>query len=259
MSLAAKAVNIKRGNRRIVEDATIAIDRGGMTALVGPNGAGKSTLLKALAGEYAVTSGKVTLDERPIAELSASELARRRSVMVQASSIVFDFTVEEILDLGWVQSQFRSNGQHRAATSQVVRQCKIERLMTRTFNTLSGGEQQRVQFARCLLQVWQPRDEIDTRYVLLDEPTSSLDLAHELMVLRLARRYAQRSTGVLVVLHDLNLAARFCSNIVIMFEGRVVANGDPAEVLEDELLSDVYATEIRVEWHAALERIVVHA
>ncbi len=259
MSLEAKAVSIERDNRPIVEDATIAIDRGGMTALVGPNGAGKSTLLKALAGEYAVTSGEVSLDGRPVSGLSAGELARRRSVMAQASSIVFDFTVEEILDLGWVQGQSRNNGQHRAATSEVVRECRIGHLMGRTFNTLSGGEQQRVQFARCLLQVWQPHDEVDTRYVLLDEPTSSLDLAHELMVLRLARRYAQRSAGVLVVLHDLNLAARFCRNIVIMFEGRVVANGDPAEVLNDALLSDVYATEIRVEWHEALERIVVHA
>ena len=259
MSLTAKAVNIERGNRRIVEDATIAVDRGGMTALVGPNGAGKSTLLKALAGEYAVTNGEVSLDGRLVSELSARELARRRSVMAQASTIVFDFTVEEILELGWVQDQFRSNGQHRAATSQIVRECKIEHLMARTFNTLSGGEQQRVQFARCLLQVWQPREEIDTRYVLLDEPTSNLDLAHELMVLRLARRYAHRNTGVLVVLHDLNLAARFCNNIVIMFEGRVVANGDPVEVLEEELLSDVYATKIQVEWHETLERIVVHA
>ena len=259
MSLEAKAVSIERGNRPIVEDATIAIDRGGMTALVGPNGAGKSTLLKALAGEYAVAGGEVSLDGRPISELSAGELAQRRSVMAQASSIVFDFTVEEILDLGWVQGRLRSNGQHRAATGEVVRECRIGHLMGRTFNTLSGGEQQRVQFARCLLQVWQPHDEIDTRYVLLDEPTSSLDLAHELMVLRLARQYAQRSAGVLVVLHDLNLAARFCRNIVIMSEGRVVANGDPAEVLNDALLSDVYATEIQVEWHEALERIVVHA
>ena len=259
MSLTARAVSIERGNRRIVEDATIAVDRGGMTALVGPNGAGKSTLLKALAGEYAIVNGEVSLDGRPISEFSARELAPKRSVMAQASTIVFDFTVEEILELGWVQDQFRSNEQHRAATSQVARECKIEHLMARTFNTLSGGEQQRVQFARCLLQVWQPREEIDTRYVLLDEPTSSLDLAHELMVLRLARRYAHRNTGVLVVLHDLNLAARFCNNIVVMFEGRVVANGDPVEVLEEALLSDVYATKIQVEWHETLERIVVHA
>ena len=148
--------------------------------------------------------------------------------------------------------------QRRAATRQVAHECQIDGLMTRTYNTLSGGERQRVQFARCLLQIWQPPDQIETRYLLLDEPTSSLDVSHELLVLRIAKQYARRSAGVLIVLHDLNLAARFCDDVVLMFDGRVIESGEPFNVFEDELLSDVYSTPIRVEWHDSLERVVIH-
>ncbi len=229
-----------------------------MTALIGPNGAGKSTLLRALAGELSPSTGNVRLDQRPIAAFTALELAKKRAVMAQATPVVFDFAVDEILRLGWIESQFRTAEQYLTASNRVVSECRIERLLPRRFNSLSGGEQQRVQFARCLLQIWQPSEDDESRYLLLDEPTSSLDLAHELMVLRLARRHARRGAGVLVVLHDLNLAARFCDEIVLMFDGRVVESGEPENVFGDELLSDVYDTAIRVEWHEALERVVVH-
>ena len=262
MSLEASAATIERGGQTIVTEASAAVERGRVTALVGPNGAGKSTLLRALGGELPAARGRIALDGVPLSDFTPLELARRRSVMAQATSVVFDFTVGEILDLGWLPGRCRTDAEHRAATRQVARECQIEPLMTRTYNTLSGGERQRVQFARCLLQIWQPPDPPDwmgeTRYILLDEPTASLDLAHELLVLRLARQYARRGAGVLIVLHDLNLAARFCDDVVLMFDGCVVDSGEPAEVFADELLSDVYATAIRVEWHDTLERVVVH-
>ena len=258
MSLTAATATIERGGQPIVRDASVDVDCGKMTALIGPNGAGKSTLLRALAGELFPSAGKVCLDGRPIASISPLELAQKRSVMAQATPVVFDFAVEEILHLGWVQSPTGTAEQYRVATGQVVDECRIERLLSRTFNSLSGGERQRVQFARCLLQIWQPPEGSEARYLLLDEPTSSLDLAHELMVLRLAKRHAQRGAGVLVVLHDLNLAARFCDEVVLMFDGRVVKSGEPENVFGDELLSDVYATTIQVERHDTLERIVVH-
>ena len=258
MSLTAATATIERGGRAIVRDASVTVECGKMTALIGPNGAGKSTLLRALAGELSPSTGIVCMDEQPISTLAPLELARKRSVMAQATPVAFDFAVDEILHLGWVQSQFATAELRRTAARQVIDECRIEGLLPRRFNSLSGGEQQRVQFARCLLQIWQPPGNGEPRYLLLDEPTSSLDLAHELMVLRLARRHARRGAGVLVVLHDLNLAARFCDEVVLMFGGRVVESGEPENVFGDELLSDVYATSIRVERHETLERIVVH-
>ena len=259
MSLVADRVSVRRGTRLIVDEASLGIDAGSVTALVGPNGAGKSTVLRILAGELRPSAGSASLDGQSLSSIPVAELAKRRGVMAQNSAIMFDFTVAEIIDLGWIRHDGEFEDHYRTALYQVVDECRIGHLMERTFNTLSGGEQQRVQFARCLMQIWQPPDHAMPRYLLLDEPTSDLDLAHGLLVLNLARELARRRVGVLLVLHDLNLAARFCDRIVLMFDGHVAASGEPAIVLDEELLSDVYATSISVEWHESLERIVVHA
>lgn len=259
MTLAARRISVQRGRKPILEDVSLEIARGRVTAIVGPNGAGKSTLLRALGGEFPANSGDVTLDGTSIEDVSLPELAKTRSAMAQSASVVFDFTVAEILELGWVQSDSRRSAQYDEAVRQVVAQADIGRLLPRVFNTLSGGEQQRVRFARCMLQIWQPADETDTRYLLLDEPTSSLDLAHQLQLMRLAHEMSRRSTGIGVVLHDLNLAARFCDEIAVMRDGRVAASGPVDDVLEKDLLSDVFGTEIHVEWHERLNRLVVHA
>ena len=258
MTLSAEKVSVERGQSLIVNEASVAVECGQMIALVGPNGAGKSTLLRTLAGELSAKRGRVSLDDRRLSDFSPIKLARHRAVMAQSTTVVFDFTVEEILGLGWLQSAQRTAAERESALREVAAQCQVSHLLDRTFNTLSGGEKQRVQFARCLLQVWQPTEQLEKRYLLLDEPTSSLDLAHELLVLELACRHAKRGAGVLVVLHDLNLAARFCDRIVLMFDGRVVDDGEPQDILGEEILSDIYATPIRVEWHDGLERLVVH-
>lgn len=259
MTLEASQIVVDRGRHTILHDVSVVVARGRVTAIVGPNGAGKSTLLRTLGGEFQAKVGTVTLDGKAVEDYSLSALAKARSVMAQSASVVFDFTVAEILELGWVQSETRTTEQYEEAVRLVVSQANIEHLLARVFNTLSGGEQQRVRFARCMLQIWQPTDETETRYLLLDEPTSSLDLAHQLELMRLARRMSRRSTGIGVVLHDLNLAARFCDEIAIMHDGRIAASGPVDEVFENELLSDVFGTDIRVEWHDVLERLVVHA
>jgi len=131
--------------------------------------------------------------------------------------------------------------------------------MGRKFNTLSGGEQQRVQFARALLQVGGLSKAADDRFLLLDEPTSNMDVAYELNLLNLAKEVRKTGVGVIVVLHDLNLAARFSDQIILMNSGLIVASGQPEEVLSDRILSDVYSTQLRVERHEELDRIVVYS
>ena len=257
MSLIGENITVVRSGKPIVSAASIEIEPGTTTALIGPNGAGKSTLLKAMAGEFPPDAGKVRIDGESLQDVSAATLALRRSVMAQATPIVFDFSVAEILGLGWIQDEIRVRREREQAITEVAKNCDITHLLSRTFNTLSGGEQQRTQLARCQIQIWRPSESCDTRYLLLDEPTSALDLSHIVATMENTKRIAEQNTGVLVIVHDLNLAARFADRIVVIESGKIVANGGVNEVLEGDLLSSVYQTPIQVEWHDALARFVV--
>ncbi len=248
-----------RGGRALVDDVTLQIEPGTVTALLGPNGAGKTTLLRLLSGELKPDAGAVSIEDQPIQSLGFETMALKRAVMKQSSDIVFDFSVNEILGMGWIQDHRFDREDYRRARDWVVSSCDIEGMLDRTFNTLSGGEQQRVHFARTLLQIWRPEEVKETRYLLLDEPTASLDLSHELIVLGLAKDQAALGVGVLVVLHDLNLAARFANRVCLLSDGRVVAAGTPEEVFRDDLLTEVYQTPITIERHERLGRLVVHS
>ena len=161
--------------------------------------------------------------------------------------------------MGWVQDGVYLHDAAQRAFADVTEACETEGLLGRTYRTLSGGEQRRVQFARALLQIWRDGGAGVPRYLLLDEPTANLDLAHELAVLRLARRVANEGSGVLAVLHDLNLAARFADDMTLLHNGRVVSSGTPERVLDADTLASVYGTAITVEQHATLDRLVVYS
>lgn len=294
MTLRAESVSLRFGSNRVLSDVSIEVRCGAVTVLAGPNGAGKSSLLRLLGGELEPDNGSVHLNDRPLTQFSPAEQARHRSVMTQTGPMAFDFHVEEILAMGWTRS---NRTVLHAAVARIVDDCDIGHLLGRKFNSLSGGERQRVQFARALLQIWRPRDFHDartfpnasdqntrtrmrtrgsatttgamsgsagggaappTRYVLLDEPTASLDLAHELLVLRLARRASRDNIGVLIVLHDLNLAARFADHVVLLVDGLVAAAGRPADVFTNATLSGAYRTAIQVEKNERAGRLVVH-
>lgn len=258
VSLCVENASLRLGRNRVLTNVSIEVRRGGVTAVVGPNGAGKSSLLRLLSGELPPTKGCVRLDGESLDRLAPLEQARRRSVMVQSAGVAFDFLVEEVLEMGWTQGGgYRE--QRGRAFAEVVSDCGVRALLGRRFNTLSGGERQRVQFTRALLQIWRPQGTARGRYMLLDEPTSSLDLAHELLVLRLARRASANDVGVLAVLHDLNLAARFADRVALLSGGKMVAVGPPSEVFTDATLSRVYRTPVQVEHHEGLDRLVVYA
>ncbi|MEM8982957.1 MAG: heme ABC transporter ATP-binding protein [Pseudomonadota bacterium] len=258
MTLAAHNVSLTINGTDIVSEVDLAIEPSTVTALVGPNGAGKTSLLRMLTGEAQPSNGFVSLDDWPLKEFGLQEQARRRSVMTQHNHVAFDFSVADILELAWEPYRHKAP-LPRDIEQHICQQCDIAHLRARIFNTLSGGERQRVQFARALLQLRGPNDGDDNRYLILDEPTSSLDVAHELDLLRMTRNAAQSGIGVCIVLHDLNLAARFCDRIVLLEQGHVIADGPPAECLTSERLSSLYKTAIQVEWHAQLDRMVIHS
>ena len=258
MTLCAKDVSLRLRATKVLDGVSVAVAPGTFAALVGPNGAGKSSLLRVLSGDLAPTRGDVTLAGEPLALFGTRDLAQLRSVMGQSTTIAFDFYVEEVLAMGWLGSAVA----YREALRDVARRCAVDGLLDRRFNTLSGGESQRVQFARALLQIWRGGPATSPaaapRYLLLDEPTSSLDINHELALLRLTRQACGWNIGVLAVLHDLNLAARFADRVALLDGGVIVANGVPDSVLTAERLSRVYATPVHVENHPRLERLVVY-
>ncbi|MEM6708485.1 MAG: heme ABC transporter ATP-binding protein [Pseudomonadota bacterium] len=258
MSLSVSDATLSYGQHRVLESVSLTVAPNELVVLLGPNGAGKSTLLRVLSGETRPDTGAARLDDRPLATYELDALARRRSFMSQSSLVAFDFTVQEIIEMGWVEG----SAQERARQlGRLVASLDLQAFLPRRFNRLSGGEQQRVQFARALLQLSSASAENDAagRYLLLDEPTASLDLKHELLVLQLARQVLGNGTAVIAVLHDLNLAARFADRLVLMKEGRIVANGPPTEVLVDSTLTKVYGLPLSVERHATLDRLVVHS
>lgn len=256
MTLTASNISAAKSGKTILSDVSLEVEPGRLTALIGPNGAGKSTLMKIVAGEESPGDGTVMLAGRSIDEFKPAELARIRSVMTQSSHVIFDFLVEEIISLGWVHE----SGQTKmiGAVEFVVRQCGIDYLVGRVYRTLSGGEKQRVQFARALLQIWSPAGHAQPKYMLLDEPTSSLDVAHELELLKYLKQLAGGEIGVLVVLHDLNLASHFADEVLLINDGNLIEKGTPEDVMQTELLTQVYGTHIEVEYSQKMDRLVIY-
>lgn len=229
----------------IVRDVAFAAAPGEVTAIIGPNGSGKSTLLKALSGDLPY-AGRVTINGHDARQLKPWQAASRRGVLPQHTTLSFPFTVREVVALGLTGG--------RAGVAQDGVEAQPERALERVdlagfagrfYQDLSGGEQQRVQLARVLCQVWHPVLDGEPRYLLLDEPVSSLDVKHQILVMRIARAFADGGGGVVAILHDLNLTAMFADRIVAMRAGTVAAHGGPAEVLTDERMSDVFDCALR--------------
>ncbi|WP_225766199.1 heme ABC transporter ATP-binding protein [Inquilinus sp. Marseille-Q2685] len=251
----ADSLAVRIGRALLLDGVDLTVAPGRFTAVIGPNGAGKSTLLRCLAGEIAPASGRVTLDGTLIASWDLVALARRRAVLPQQVTLDFPLTVREVVTLG--------RGPHRGvadaaadrrAVDAALDAADVAVLADRSYPSLSGGEQQRVQFARALAQLGGGAAAAAPTYLLLDEPTASLDLAHQSAVLRVARGLADAGTGVLAILHDLNQAARFADEIVLLRRGRVFAAGPPAGVLTAATVEAVFGCPVEIVPHPQSDR-----
>lgn len=227
--------------KALVRAASLVLDEGRITVIIGPNGAGKSTLLKLLSGELAPDSGAIRSLGSDIAGLPPWRMACRRAVMAQASRLAFPFLVHEIVRMGLEGHGHREEGRSVAIVEEALARADALHLAGRQYQTLSGGEQQRVQFARTLCQLEAGRRIEPRQALLLDEPIASLDLCHQLALMDAAREAAHRGgVAVLAVLHDLNLAAHYADHLVAMDGGRIVAAGSPAEVMTPALIRAVF-------------------
>ena len=249
MSLSLKSVSLKLDNRQILKDVSLEINEGEIVSVIGPNGAGKSTLLNVLTGDISPDSGDIIYDNKQLNKISIQERAFTRSVMSQMQTLVFNFNVKDVIEMGWLQrgnSDFSSN--FSMAFEAVTTECNVHNLVHRKFNSLSGGEQRRVHFARTLLQLWRPSQSNDPRYLLLDEPTANLDLSSEMLLMNILKARASSKIGILIILHDLNLASHFADKIAIMKDGEIKAFGKPEEIMTDDFLTSIYEVPIKVKY-----------
>ena len=245
--LVAENISVAFGRRRVLHGVDLTVTPGAVTAVIGPNGSGKTTLVKAISGE-APHSGTVILNGADVRTLKPWQVAAQRAVLPQSTTLSFPFTVREVVALGLVAG---GAGGDTDLPEQALARVDLEGFAGRYYQDLSGGEQQRVQMARVLCQIWEPVEAGAPRYLLLDEPVSSLDIRHQLVIMDIARDFARAGGGVLAILHDLNLAAMYADHILVMREGNAHAFGSPAEVLEDDLLLAVFGCALKVNAPAA--------
>lgn len=241
-TMRATGVRLSRGTTEILHGVDLEVRVGEVVALVGPNGAGKSTLLAALTGDHPLSGGTVEVDGRPLGDWSPIALARRRAVLPQQHSVGFPFTARQVVRMGraaWTNTARRDDDERIVAEAFAT--CDVTHLVDRPFPALSGGERARVALARVLAQ--------DTETLLLDEPTAALDLGHQESVMQVVRTRADHGHAVVVVLHDLGLAAAYADRICVLDKGMIVADGPPSQVLTEELLSRVYQYPVRVTTH----------
>jgi len=232
-------VTVVRSKRTIVQDVSMSIDAGEVFALVGPNGAGKSTLLGVLSGEIVPTKGRARLGGVVTSDFRPKQLAQRRAILLQSNQVSFPFHVSQVVEMGrnpWVGTEKAVTDD--AAIAEAMESVGVTELGSRRFSELSGGERARVSLARVLAQ--------DTELLMLDEPTAALDLHHQDRVMRVIRQRAQGERAVVVVVHDLSLAAAYADRVGLIVGGQLVSVGTPEDVMTPEILSDAYRVSLDV-------------
>ncbi|MDH0302498.1 MULTISPECIES: heme ABC transporter ATP-binding protein [unclassified Pseudomonas] len=243
--LDVEGLSLKRGNAQVLHDIHLQLRPGLILGVLGPNGAGKSSLLGALCGELAASAGQVRLDGRALDQWSGQDRARRLAVLPQVSTLGFSFNVEEVVGMGRLPHA-SGRQRDREIVSAALEAADALHLVDRSYLALSGGERQRVHLARVLAQLW-PGEAGST--LLLDEPTSALDPLHQHTTLQAVRSFADRGAAVLVILHDLNLAARYCDQILLLEQGRCHALDTPRQVLTPASLKAVFGIDVLVQPH----------
>ncbi|MEL6218870.1 MAG: heme ABC transporter ATP-binding protein [Pseudomonadota bacterium] len=242
--LEADSVTVRYGGRLAVDGVSLRIDRGTCVALCGPNGAGKSTLLAALAGEHPLGPDQVRVDGESISGMAPASLALKRAVLEQSPSLTAAFSVTELISLSIPLAVSPTH------TAQIVASAleavDLAAFGDRHVSSLSGGQRHRAHLGRALAQLLGAQHLGELGCLMLDEPTASLDIAHQIAVMRLCKHIAQEGGTVVVVLHDLNLAAAFADAVALMHAGKLVSFGPPAKVFTEARLEDVYGTPVSV-------------
>ena len=250
LAVRARGIGVQLDGKRILEGVDLDLHAGEVLALIGPNGAGKSTLLGVLSGDAALTTGTVEIAGVPLGDWHLQVLARQRAVLAQSNAVAFPFSVAEIVEMGrapWRRTPLEDDDE--SAIAEAMELTEVTRFAERAYPSLSGGERARASLARVLAQ--------RTGIVMLDEPTAALDLKHQEAVLRIARERAAAGDAVVVVLHDLNLAAAYADRVALLADGRLHSAGAPEQVLTAETIAEVYQHPVEIVRHPRTGRAIV--
>jgi iron complex transport system ATP-binding protein len=241
--IAVKNVSYAVGIKQILKRVSFNAGPGEMLAVIGANGAGKSTLLKLLCREINAASGSISFNDKDLALYSIQELALIRSVLTQHNTVSVVFTVKELVLMGrYPHFESRPSANDIEVMHKAMEETGISHLAGRHYNTLSGGEQQRVQLARVIAQIYdQPN-----AFLFLDEPTNGLDLLYQQQILQLARNMANRGYTVISILHDINFASRYADKILILKNGETVAFGEPLKVINCENIHEAFNIRVKL-------------
>ena len=247
-------VTVSAGGQTILRDISFGLDSGSTCAVLGANGAGKSTLLSAMGGDIAVENGEVLLGGRGIDTWPLGERAHVMGMLHQDTGIDFPFEVAEIVLMGRTPHTDATMREKLEICADVMASLELTSLAARDVTTLSGGERQRVQIARVFAQIW---DRVADSVLLLDEPTTALDLRFQDLISRRIRELADAGATVVAAIHDLNLALRSADHVVLLLEGRVLAQGDPASVMTEANVESAYGLPVSVIESAQHGRLVI--
>lgn len=241
--ISVQNVSYTAGRKNILNEVSFQLPSGEMLAVIGANGAGKSTLLKLLCREMNAASGNILFNEKDINLYAIKELAQLRSVLTQHNTVSLLFTVKELVLMGrYPYFEHHPSDHDLQVINEVMQETGITHLASRDYNTLSGGEQQRVQLARVIAQIY----DRPNAFLFLDEPTNGLDLLYQQQILQLARNMADRGYTVISILHDINFASRYADKILILKNGQTVAFGQPTDVINCENIHEAFNIHVKL-------------
>jgi len=239
----ASNIHFSVKTKPLLQNISFKAKTGEFWAIVGANGAGKSTLMKVLSKELTPVSGAVSFHGKDLKKYSLKELAQKRAVLAQQNVITLSFTVQEIVLMGrYPFYDSKPSQRDLAIVDHCLQKVGIAHFAGRIYPTLSGGEQQRVQLARTLAQVWEVKDG----FILLDEPTSGMDLLHQYETFQLAREMAAKGYGVIAVVHDLNFALQYADQVLMLKKGKTYAIGNAHDVLTRENIKEAFGVAVRI-------------
>lgn len=238
--LSTEKIYYRIGKKEILNGISAEFKPGEFNMILGPNGSGKSSFLKIFSGEISGYEGSVLYNGHPISGLKKEELARYRAVMSQQPELGFPLTVDEVVMMGrYPHFRFNPGKKDEAICNEVIDRMNLSAFKERNYLTLSGGEKQRVQYARVLAQVWE-KPAAGCRYLFLDEPLTSLDISYQQEFLQIAREFRKDDTVLVAVMHDINLATQYGDKLFFLKEGALVAHGTAAEILNESLIEKVF-------------------
>lgn len=247
--LSTKDISYHIGKANILSGVSASFLPGEFTMILGPNGSGKSTFLKIFSGEISGFEGQVIYGERNIRSIKKEELATFRAVMSQQPELGFPLTVEEVVMMGrYPHFTFNPSKKDAEIVHAAVELMNLGAFKERNYTTLSGGEKQRVQYARVLAQIWEPPAN-GTRYLFLDEPLNNLDIKYQQDFLKTAAAFKNSNTVLVAVMHDINLAAQYADKLIFFKQGSIKAHGRPKEVITTALVKEIFETDAAIHHH----------